>query len=153
MDGPKMSVSSIPARSPFRASDNDVLTLYNRNVSHALHMPMVAEDLMLAKQPHQRAGLQCLVSKILIIPAMVDFPTPPLADETATTFLTPRMLRFSGKPRCIRGICGGAPERGRPWNSINQSASYIDFLLIKLENKQQPYGTYQGILMVETCRS
>ena len=46
---------------------------------------------------------------------MVDFPTPPLADETAITFFTPRMLRFSGKPRCIRGICGGAPERGKPW--------------------------------------
>jgi hypothetical protein len=48
------------------------------------------------------------------IPAMVLFPTPPFADETAITFFTSLMLLFWGNPRCIRGICGGAPERGRP---------------------------------------
>ena len=31
--------------------------------------------------------------------AMVDLPTPPLADETAITLLTSRMGRFSGRPR------------------------------------------------------
>jgi hypothetical protein len=30
---------------------------------------------------------------------MVDFPTPPFADDTATTFRTSFILRFSGKPR------------------------------------------------------
>jgi len=48
------------------------------------------------------------------VPAMVLFPTPPLADETAMIFFTSLMLLFSGSPRCMRGICGGAPERGSP---------------------------------------
>lgn len=51
----------------------------------------------------------------LAVPAMVDFPTPPFADETAITFRTSLMLRFSGKPRWILGIGGGAPDRGRPY--------------------------------------
>lgn len=46
-------------------------------------------------------------------PATVDLPTPPLAEETATTFLTSRILRFSGSPR-RRGKDGGVPERGSP---------------------------------------
>jgi hypothetical protein len=33
------------------------------------------------------------------------------------TLLTFLMLRFCGSPRCMRGICGGAPERGRPYGS------------------------------------
>lgn len=44
---------------------------------------------------------------------MVDFPTPPLAEDTAMTFFTSRILRFSGRPR-RRGNGGGVPERGRP---------------------------------------
>ena len=50
------------------------------------------------------------------MPAMVLFPTPPLADETAMIFFTSLMLRFCGSPRCMRGICGGAPERGSPYD-------------------------------------
>ena len=47
---------------------------------------------------------------------MVDLPTPPLADETAITLRTERMLRFSGRPRWRRGSEGAVavPERGRP---------------------------------------
>ena len=48
------------------------------------------------------------------LPAIVDFPTPPFADETAITFLTSFILRFSGKPLWRRGSCGGVPERGSP---------------------------------------
>ena len=36
------------------------------------------------------------------VPAIVDFPTPPFADETATTFSTLGILRLGGSPR--RGI-------------------------------------------------
>lgn len=43
---------------------------------------------------------------------MVDFPTPPLAEETAITFFTSLMRRRSGSPRCIRGI---VPARGNPF--------------------------------------
>jgi hypothetical protein len=53
------------------------------------------------------------------VPAMVDFPTPPLADDTAITFRTSRILRFSGNPLCIRGSCGGAPLRGSPYILVN----------------------------------
>lgn len=45
------------------------------------------------------------------VPARVDFPTPPLAEETAITFWTSLMLRRSGKPRCMRGT---VPVRGKP---------------------------------------
>jgi hypothetical protein len=34
------------------------------------------------------------------------------------------MFLFCGSPRCIRGICGGAPERGRPC-TISHCAIYI----------------------------
>lgn len=47
-------------------------------------------------------------------PAIVDFPTPPFAEETAITFRTSRMLRRSGRPRCRRGNGGGLPDLGRP---------------------------------------
>ena len=53
--------------------------------------------------------------------AMVDLPTPPLAEETAMTLLTERMGRFSGRPRWRRGKEGGAGgvlERGRPCGII-----------------------------------
>ena len=46
--------------------------------------------------------------------AMVDLPTPPLAEETAITLRTSRMGRFSGRPRWRRGSWGGVLERGRP---------------------------------------
>ena len=45
---------------------------------------------------------------------MVDFPTPPFAEDTAITLRTSHMWRFSGRPRCRRGSEGGAPVRGRP---------------------------------------
>ena len=32
-------------------------------------------------------------------PAMVDLPTPPLAEETAMTFLTSGIRRLAGSPR------------------------------------------------------
>lgn len=49
-----------------------------------------------------------------ILPAVVDFPTPPLPDATAITFLTPAMGAFLGRPRCARGIVGGALWFGNP---------------------------------------
>jgi hypothetical protein len=54
------------------------------------------------------------------VPAIVLLPTPPFADETATTFFTSFMDLFCGNPRCIRGICGGAPERGSPCEDNDQ---------------------------------
>ena len=45
---------------------------------------------------------------------MVDFPTPPFAEETAITLRTSRMLRCWGSPRWRRGSSGGAFERGNP---------------------------------------
>lgn len=52
------------------------------------------------------------------VPAMVDLPTPPLADEMATTFFTLAMRRFSGRFRCMRAArLGGVPlDWGRPWD-------------------------------------
>jgi hypothetical protein len=52
--------------------------------------------------------------ELMKIPAMVDFPTPPLADETAIIFFTSLICRFCGRPLCIRGMVGGAPLRGSP---------------------------------------
>ncbi len=37
----------------------------------------------------------------------------------AMTFFTSLILRFCGSPRCIRGICGGALERGRPYLRVS----------------------------------
>lgn len=49
--------------------------------------------------------------------AIVDLPTPPLAEDTAITLDTLRMARFSGNPRARLGISGRIvlPERGRPF--------------------------------------
>jgi hypothetical protein len=41
-------------------------------------------------------------------------PTPPFALETAMTRFAPGIDRFAGNPRCMRGIVGGASERGSP---------------------------------------
>jgi hypothetical protein len=50
------------------------------------------------------------------IPEIVDFPTPPLADDTAITFFTSVMRLLFGSPRCIRGI---VPVRGKPFLHVN----------------------------------
>ena len=57
----------------------------------------------------------CLANARARLTAMVDLPTPPLAEETAITLRTEGMCRFSGRPRWRRGSSGGALERGRPW--------------------------------------
>ena len=81
------------------------------------------------------------------IPAMVLFPTPPFADETAMTFFTSLMFLFCGSPRCMRGICGGAPERGRPWGatSVMEQSSHVTqtyeriFMLQRAQCREQPW--------------
>ena len=55
------------------------------------------------------------------IPEIVDFPTPPFAEETAIIFLTSGMPRFCGRPRCRRGSSGGAPARGRPFREVRSA--------------------------------
>jgi len=86
-----MSVSRMPVRWPARANERARLT----GIFQLLSVP--------------RLGLEKRN-----VPAMVDFPTPPLAELIAITFFTSLILRFCGSPRCMRGICGGAPVRGRP---------------------------------------
>jgi len=55
-------------------------------------------------------------TKRVYIPAIVDFPTPPLADDTATIFFTSGIDRFSGRPRFIRAArFGGVPFLGSPF--------------------------------------
>lgn len=44
----------------------------------------------------------------MLLPAVVDLPTPPLPEATTTTFLTPAIGIFLGKPRCALGIVGAA---------------------------------------------
>lgn len=62
---------------------------------------------------------QCPGSAEETTPAIVDFPTPPFADETAMTFFTSLILRFSGRPR-RRENDGGVPERGSPYGQKDQ---------------------------------
>lgn len=76
-------------------------------------------------------------TNIFYTPAIVDFPTPPFAEETAMTFRTSRMARFSGRPRWRRGICGGAPDCGSPCN--NQSE----------QMRKSKSLVYQRILMIQ----
>lgn len=45
---------------------------------------------------------------------MVDFPTPPLADDTAMTCFTFGIGFFVGRPRCILDNIGSGPFFGRP---------------------------------------
>jgi hypothetical protein len=75
------------------------------------------------------------------IPAIVDFPTPPFAEETAITFLTSLIFRLSGNPRCIRGM---VPVRGRPCST---SKSF-------LESQVRECISYQRVLMLQAseCR-
>jgi hypothetical protein len=43
-----------------------------------------------------------------LLPAVVDLPTPPFPEATTTTFLTPAIGIFLGKPRWALGIVGAA---------------------------------------------
>lgn len=91
MEGPKISVSRMPLRWPSRAK---------------------------ARARFTGGGSVRLLFGYLGIsgttPAIVDFPTPPFAEETAIIFRTSRMFRLSGRPRCRRGNCGGLPDLGSP---------------------------------------
>lgn len=70
--------------------------------------------------------------------AMVDLPTPPLADETAMILRTEGRGRLVGRPRWARGSWGGAlePERGRPWDEF-----------VRFCGLMVGWADYQGILM------
>jgi len=51
----------------------------------------------------------------MAIPEIVDFPTPPFAEDTAITFFTSLIGRFSGNPLCMRALkFGGVPDLGNP---------------------------------------
>lgn len=54
------------------------------------------------------------VCVVIILPAVVDLPTPPLPEATTTTFLTPLIGIFLGNPRCALGIVGAGLCRGNP---------------------------------------
>lgn len=95
---------------------------------------MLLEGLPPGKQSgrqHPRSGTKGTT------PAIVDFPTPPFAEETAITFFTSLILRFSGSPR-RRGKGGGVPERGSPY----EGRSAIG---LKVETSE----TNQRIIMLE----
>jgi len=100
IDGPKMSVSRMPARYPLRAKLRARLT------------------------------------------AIVLFPTPPFADDTATIFFTSLMLLLCGKPRWVRGICGGAPERGSPYRESDTEK----------DRHNSPQESYQRVLMLQLTK-
>jgi hypothetical protein len=84
----------------------------------------------------------CCANARARLTAMVDLPTPPLAEDTAMTLRTSRMLRFSGRPRCRRGSSGGAPERGNPWECwlVDEGVSTLGRY------------SYQGVLMPQDSR-
>lgn len=76
---------------------------------------MPAPDSLLAAMRYLTTSQAArLTGKGRDIPATVDFPTPPFAEDTAMTLRTSRRRRLSGRPRCMRGR-RGAFERGRPW--------------------------------------
>jgi hypothetical protein len=53
---------------------------------------------------------------------MVDLPTPPFADDTAMTFLTSLIGRFSGRPLAIRALkLGGVPDLGSPCRNLDHT--------------------------------
>lgn len=62
-------------------------------------------------------------------PDTVDLPTPPLAEDTAMTFLTSFMGRFSGRPLCMRALkFGGVPDLGNPCcgsDQVNETSASI----------------------------
>jgi hypothetical protein len=86
IEGPKMSVSRIPALRPRRAKASARFT-------------ELVSTVMNSKGVYR------------YIPAIVDFPTPPFAEDTATTFFTSLTRLLSGRPLCMRGML---PVRGRP---------------------------------------
>jgi hypothetical protein len=56
------------------------------------------------------------------IPDIVDLPTPPFADDTAMTFLTSLIGRFSGRPLAIRALrFGGVPDLGSPYCDLDRA--------------------------------
>ena len=85
IEGPNISVSSIPLRRFRRANARARFTVDFQKLTYGF--------------PNMCG------------PAIVDFPTPPFAEDTAITFLTSLIVRRSGSPRCMRGML---PVRGNP---------------------------------------
>jgi hypothetical protein len=88
IEGPKMSVSRIPLRRPRRVNARAKFTADGQSGR--------------------------LDGENLSEPAIVDLPTPPLAEDTAITFVTFLICRLSGSPLCIRGM---VPVLGNPYLS------------------------------------
>jgi hypothetical protein len=88
----------------------------------------------------------------MFVPAIVLLPTPPFADDTATTFFTSFMLLLCGSPRCIRGNCGGAPERGRPWMTISLLLDCHNPAVIIPEDSHAADNAVSRIVLVSTLR-
>lgn len=86
IEGPKMSVSKIPARWPSLARARVRLTVV---------FPAPSEYLINFSK--------CQRGETENVPAIVLFPTPPFADETAITLRTSLIRRLSGRPRWRRG--------------------------------------------------
>lgn len=82
IEGPKMSVSRIPARWPSRARARARLTFVFRSQVNILSTSQSAKE-----------------GETESVPAIVLFPTPPFAEETAITVRTSLIRRFSGRPR------------------------------------------------------
>ena len=120
IDGPKISVSKMPVRIPRRANERARFTEIKDQLNRMLML--IATSI-----------------NWLTTPAIVDLPTPPFAEETATTFFTSLIFRFSGNPR-RRGNDGGVPERGSPYNTTPSAEVH----------QAKPQKTYQGILMLKT---
>lgn len=96
MEGPKMSTSRMPERSPRRAKARERFA------------------------------------------AMVDLPTPPLAEEMAMMCETEGMGRLVGRPRWKRG---GVPVLGRPWGE--------GVSVLFVQGGRGRRGIYQGVFMAE----
>lgn len=62
------------------------------------------------------------------VPDIVDFPTPPFAEDTAMTFLTSLIGRFSGRPLCMRALrFGGVPDLGSPCCNLDQAKNQLQY--------------------------
>jgi len=73
------------------------------------------------------------------IPDIVDLPTPPFAEDTAMTFLTSLIGRFSGRPLCMRALkFGGVPDLGSPCGELEIA-----------DQNQASMTTHQWVLMLE----